>query len=139
LQHTTQLTPMDHLVDALIPDPPSRHDMQVLVRDYLAHRDAETRDRLDAIFAGWIAAGPQAQKLMAASPLMMDESPRAQQAVDLGTTGRQALAYLDKHEAGPAGWKQTKLSLIEQAEKPVGLVRFTMLKPLGELVKAVQN
>jgi hexosaminidase len=57
----------------------------------------------------------------------------------LGTTGRQALAYLDKHEAAPPGWTQTKLSLIEQAEKPVGLVRFTMLQPLGELVKAVQN
>jgi hexosaminidase len=75
---------------------------------------------------------------MAASPLMMAESPRAQQVVDLGATGRQALAYLDKHEAAPPGWKQTKLALIEQAGKPVGLVRFTMLPPLGDLVKAVQ-
>jgi hexosaminidase len=139
LQHTTQLTPMDHLVDALIPDPPSRHDMQVLVREYLAHRNAETRDRLDAIFAAWIEAGPQAQKLMAASPLMMDEAARAQQVVELGTTGRQALAYLDKHEAAPPGWTQTKLTLIDQAEKPVGLVRFTMLQPMRDLVKAVQN
>jgi hexosaminidase len=139
LQHTTQLTPMDHLVDALPPDPPSRHDIQVLIREYLAHRDAETRDRLDAIFAAWIEAGPEAQKLMAASPLMKDEAPRAQQLAALGTTGRQALAYLDKHEAAPAGWTQTKLTLIDQAEKPVGLVRFTMLQPLGDLVKAVQN
>jgi hexosaminidase len=139
LQHTTQLTPMDHLVDALPPDPPSRHDMQVLVREYLAHRDAETRDRLDAIFAAWIAAGPQAQRLMAASPLMMDEAPRAQQAVDLGTTGQQALSYLDKHETAPAGWTQTKLTLIDEDEKPVGLVRFTMLQPMRDLVKAVQN
>ena len=138
-QHTTQLTPMDHLVDALIPDPPSRHDMVVLVREYLAHRDAETRERLDAIFADWIAAGPPAQKLMAASPLMMGEAARAQQVVELGTTGRQALDYLDKHEAAPPGWTQTKLTLIEQAGKPVGLVRFTMLQPLGDLVKAVQN
>ena len=92
----------------ITPDPPSRHDMQVLVRDYLAHRDAETRERLDAIFASWIAAGPQAQKLMAASPLMMDEAPRAQQVVELGTTGQQALAYLDKHETAPPGWTQSK-------------------------------
>jgi hexosaminidase len=139
LQHTTQLTPMDHLVDALPPDPPSRHEMQVMVREYLAHRDAETRDRLDAIFGSWIAAGPQAQKLMAASPLMMEEAPRAQQVVDLGTTGRQALAYLDKHHAAPPGWAQTKLTLIDQAEKPVGLVRFSMLQPLRDLVRAVQN
>jgi hexosaminidase len=70
---------------------------------------------------------------------MMDEAPRAQQVVELGTTGRQALAYLGKHETAPPGWTQSKLTLIEQAEKPVGLVRFTMLPPLGDLVKAVQN
>lgn len=139
LQHTTQLTPMDHLIDALPPNPPSRHEMQVLVREYLAQRDSETRARLDAIFGAWIAAGPQAQRLMAASPLLIDAEPRARQLVDLGTTGQQALFYLDKHEAASAGWTQTKLTLIDQAEKPVGLVRFTMLPPLRDLVKAVQN
>jgi hexosaminidase len=139
LQHTTQLTPMDHLVDALPPYPPSRYEMRLLVREYLANRDAQTRSRLDAIFAAWIAAGPQAQTLMAASPLLLEAEPRAQQLVDLGTTGQQALAYLDKHEAAPPGWTTAKLALIEQAEKPVGLVRFTMLPPLRDLVKAVQN
>jgi hexosaminidase len=133
------LTPMDHLVDALPPDPPSRHDMQVLVREYLANRDAETRARLDAIFAAWIAAAPEAQTLMAASPLLIEAEPRAQQLMDLGTTGQQALTYLDKHDAAPPGWTPAKLALIDQAEKPIGLVRFTMLQPLRDLVKAVQN
>jgi hexosaminidase len=139
LQHTTQLTPLDDFVDALPPDPPSRHEMQVLIREYLANRDPETRARLDAIFATWIAAGPPAQALMAASPLLRDAEPRAQQLVELGTTGQQALSYLDKHQAAPSGWTQEKLALIDQAEKPVGLVRFTMLQPLRDLVKAVQN
>jgi hexosaminidase len=139
LQHTTQLTPMDHLVDALPPDPPSRHEMQVLMREYLANRDSESRARLSTIFGDWVAAGPQAQTLMAASPLLRDAEPRARQLVELGTTGQQALSYLDKHEVAPSGWAQSKLTLIDQAEKPVGLVRFTMLQPLRDLVKAVPN
>lgn len=139
LQHTTQLTPLDDFVDTLPPDPPSRHEMQVLIREYLANRDPETRARLDATFGAWIAAGPQAQTLMAASPLLRDAEPRAKQLVDLGTTGQQALSYLDKHQAAPSGWAQEKLTLIDQADKPVGLVRFTMLQPLRDLVKAVQN
>jgi hexosaminidase len=139
LQHTTQLTPLDDFVDTLPPDPPSRHEMQVLIRDYLANRDPQSRAKLDAIFGAWIATGPQAQTLMAASPLLRDAEPRARQLVELGTTGQQALAYLDKHEAAPSGWAQTKLTLIDQAEKPVGLVRFTMLQPMKDLVKAVQN
>src|SRR3984957_113623 len=139
LQHTTQLTPLDDFVDTLPPDPPSRHEMQVLIRDYLANRDPESRAKLDAIFGAWIAAAPQAQTLMAASPLLRDAEPRARQLVELGTTGQQALSYLDKHEAAPSGWAQTKLTLIDQADKPVGLVRFTMLQPMRDLVKAVQN
>jgi hexosaminidase len=139
LQHTTQLTPLDDFVDDLTPDPPSRHEMHVLIRDYLAHRDPETRARLDSIFAAWIVAGPQAQAMMAGSPLLRDAEPRAQQLVELGTAGQQALSYLDKREAAPSGWSQSKLALIEQDEKPVGLVRFTMLQPMRDLVKAVQN
>jgi len=34
---------------------------------------------------------------------------------------------------------QTKLALIDQAEKPVGMVRFTVLDPLRDLVKAAQQ
>ena len=113
--------------------------MQVLIRDYLANRAPESRAKLDAIFAAWIATGPQAQAIMASSPPLRDAEPRAQQLVELGTTGQQALAYLDKHEAAPAGWTQTNLTLIDQAEIPVGLVRFTMLQPMKDLVKAVPN
>jgi hexosaminidase len=139
MQHTSQLTPMDHLIDAVRPDPPSLHGMQVLVHDYLANHDQQTGEKLNAIFERWIVAGPQAQALMNASPLLKDAEPRAQQLVDLGTTGQQALSYLSKHEAAPAGWTQTKLSLIDQAQKPAGLVRFTVLDPLRDLVKAVQQ
>jgi hexosaminidase len=139
MQHTTQLTPMDHLIDAVRPDPPSRHGMQLLVRDYLANRDPQTGEKLEAIFDRWMVAGPQAEALMEAAPLLNDAAPRAQQLVDLGTTGQQALKYLANHEAAPAGWAQARLALIDQAEKPAGLVRFTVLDPLRDLVKAVQQ
>jgi hexosaminidase len=136
MQHTSQLTPMDHLIDAVRPDPPSRHGMQVLVKAYLANHDQVARAELAAMFELWIAAGPKAQALMAAAPLLQDPAPRAQQLADLGTAGLEALQYLEKHEAAPAGWAQAKLAVIDQAAKPVGLVRFTVLEPLRDLVKA---
>ena len=139
MQHTTQLTPMDHLIDAVRPDPPSQHGMQLLVRNYLAGRDPQAGARLETIFQHWIAAGPLAEALMTSSPLLKDAAPRAQQLVDLGVTGEEALNYLAKHEAAPAGWAQTRLELIDQAQKPTGLVRFTVLDPLRDLVKAAQQ
>ncbi|HEX5235379.1 MAG TPA: family 20 glycosylhydrolase [Silvibacterium sp.] len=139
MQHTSQLTPMDHLIDAVRPDPPSLQGMQLLVHRYLTGNDPDAGVRLEAIFNRWLAAGPAAESLMNASPLLKPAAPRGQQLVDLGTTGQQALNYLAKHQAAPAGWAQDRLALIDQAQKPAGLVRFTVLDPLRELVKAVQQ
>jgi hexosaminidase len=136
LQHTSQLTPMDHLIDAVRPDPPSRHEAQVLVAAYLKNPSEETRTELAAWFQEWIDAAPKLQRLMTA-PLLVDAAPRAQQLGELGAMGLEALGYLDKKQNAPAGWKQSKLAALEAAKQPVGMVRFTVLDPLEELVKAV--
>jgi hexosaminidase len=73
---------------------------------------------------------------MTAAPLLRDPAPRAQQLTDLGTVGVEALQYLENHEAPPGKWPQAKQEVIDEARKPVGLVRFTVLEPLGDLVKA---
>ena len=39
-QQANQLTPLDLLVDALPPDPPSRHNFELLTRTYLQKREA---------------------------------------------------------------------------------------------------
>jgi hexosaminidase len=136
LQHNTVLTPMDRLTDALRPDPPSRHEVEVLVREYLKNQNASASDALKLMFDAWQSAAPEALSLMQSSPLLQPDAPRASQLSDLGNTGLEALAYLEKHETAPATWTQSKLSLIDQAEKPAGLTRFTMLDPLRQLVKA---
>jgi len=136
MQHTSQLTPMDHLIDAVRPDPPSRHGIQALVKSYLASHDPAARAGLAATFESWIAAGPKALALMTSAPLLRDPAPRAQQLADLGTAGLEALIFLDKHETPPAGWAQAKQAVIDEAAKPAGLVRFTVLDPVSDLVKA---
>ena len=138
LQHTSQLTPMDHLIDAVPPDPPSRHGMQVLVKSYLANHDAKDAAKLQEIFASWVAAGPKALAMMQKAPRLNAAEPRATELVELGTMGQQALTYLSNHQSAPAGWASEKLAQIDQAKKPDGKVRFTVLEPMTELVKAVQ-
>jgi hexosaminidase len=136
LQHTSQLTPMDHLIDSVRPDPPSRHDVQVLVAAYLKEPNESKRAQLAALFEKWVDVAPKLQPLMAA-PLLVDAAPRAQQLGELGSIGLEALGYLDKKQNAPTGWKQSKLTLLEAAKQPIGMVRFTVLDSLEELVKAV--
>jgi hexosaminidase len=139
-QHTSQLTPLDRLVDAVRPDPPSRHEMEVLVHAFLenpSQRDEE-RHQLEDTFAHWKAASPKVQQQVAASPLLAaDATERAQQFAQLADIGSQAVARLAGGNAVPAGWKQSSLAALDAAQKPQGLVRFTVLGPMRDLVNAV--
>jgi hexosaminidase len=138
-QHTSQLTPLDNLVDAVRPDPPSRHDTNRLTHQFLRAPTAseEARTLLEKNFQSWIIAAPAIEAQLAASPLLALAEPRAQQLPGLATAGVEALNYLSKGIKAPAGWKQRNLALIEAAKKPQALVRFTFLSPLEELVNAV--
>jgi hexosaminidase len=138
-QHTSQLTPLDNLVDAVRPDPPSRHETNRLTHQFLRApaSSEESRAALERAFESWIAATPAIASQLATSPLLAVAQPRAQQLPQLATAGVEALTYLSKQAKAPPGWKQHNLALIEAAKKPQALVRFTFLPPLEELVNAV--
>ncbi len=137
-QHANQLTPLDLLVDALPPDPPSRHNFEVLVRAYLQNPSGrEQQAELAAEFNSWITAEPGILRLMAGSPLLAQAEPRAQQLSELGTVGLDAVSILSSGLPAAAGWKGARLAILDEAEKPQALVRFTVLKPLRDLVNAV--
>jgi hexosaminidase len=139
LQHANQLTPLNLLVDALPPDPPSRHKFELLTRAYLQNpaERAQERRELTAEFNAWINAEPGILRLMAGSPLLAQAEPRANQFIELGTLGLDAVSYLSSGLPAPAGWKAGKLAVLDDAEKPQALVRFTVIGPLRDLVNAV--
>ncbi|WP_158748930.1 beta-N-acetylhexosaminidase [Acidobacterium sp. S8] len=141
-QHTSQLTPLNHLVDAVRPDPPSRHDLEVLVNAFLqnpSQHEAE-RHQLENIFSSWTAAAPKVQQQVAASPLLAEDATtgRAQQFAQLAQIGSEAVARLAGGNGSQADWKQNSLAVLDAAQKPQGLVRFTVLDPLRKLVEAGQ-
>jgi hexosaminidase len=77
-------------------------------------------------------------ELMSASPQLAAALPRAQQLTELGTLGIEALSYLSSGVPAPAGWKGQKLAILDEAEAPVALTRFTVLKALRDLVNEVR-
>lgn len=137
---TTQM-PLDHLVDALPPDPPSRHDFTELVSTYLQDPGAQTgvEEELTTTFRTWIAAQPALMQLMSGAPLLVEAIPRAQQLTELGTMGMEAVSCLSTGTPVPAGWKAQKLAILDEASRQVALTRFTVLKPLRDLVNEVKE
>jgi hexosaminidase len=141
MQHADQLTPLNQLVDALPPDPPSRHNLELLVRAYLQDPSGKLKEEseLTATFHGWITAEPGILHLMTGSPLLAQAQPRAQQLTALGTMGLEAVSYLSSGLPADAGWKAAKMAVLDEAGKPQALVRFTVIKPLRDLVSAVRD
>jgi hexosaminidase len=139
LQHANQLTPLDRLVDALPPDPPSRHDFELLTRTYLKQPSAGTPEekKLTSVFNAWISAEPEILRSIADAPLLAESIPRAEQLTGLGTIGLEAVSFLSSGLRADAGWKAARLAVLDEAEKPQALVRFTVIKPLRDLVIAV--
>jgi len=139
MQHANQLTPLNQLVDALPPDPPSRHSFERLTHAYLqdpAGRRQEEAE-LAANFNAWIAAEPGILHLMARSPLLALAKQRAEQLTALGTLGLETVSYLSSGLPAATGWKAERLAILDDAETPQSLVRFTVVKPLRDLVNAV--
>lgn len=139
--HVTTKTPLDHIVDALPPDPPFRHQFELLVEAYLKapRQQSPQAAQLHSLFEQWIAAEPGILDLMANSPRLAQAQPRVPQLAELGKIGIESLSYLSAGKPAPAGWRAAQLSTIQTAEAPVALTRFDVLDPLRGLVNAVQE
>lgn len=137
-QHTTQLTVLNRLVDAVPFDPPLRHEMDGMV-DGALHGDAGDIQKLEALFHSWVNAAPALDRLEAGSPLLQEDANRISDWPKLGEMGIEALNYLRPGSMAPAGWKAEQTALLTEAAKPQELVNFVVLEPLGKLVNAVQE
>ena len=137
-QHTTQLTVLDHLVDAVPFDPPLRHELEVMV-DGALRGDAGDEHKLDALFRSWVDAAPELDKLEAGSPLLQQAANRIADWPKLGAMGVAALGYLRTGSLAPVGWKAEQTALLQEATRHQELVDFVVLGPLGKLVDAVKE
>jgi hexosaminidase len=88
-------------------------------------------------FKAWISAQPGILRLMDGSPMLAEAQPRARQLTELGAVGLEAVSHLSSGLPAAAGWKAARLAVIDEAEKPQAFVRFTVIKPLRDLVNAV--
>ncbi len=140
LQAPTQLTPMTRLVDAARPDPPARRRLAALVDAIISDPQlASQASPLARTFAEWRNLRPELQRMMDSSPVLQEAEPRVQELSELGSAGLEAMSFLTSSAAPPAEWKQSRLALLDDAEKPKALVRFVFLPSLRKLILAASN
>jgi hexosaminidase len=158
-QHTNGFTSLDRLVDAVVADPPSRQqiagDVDALAPDVTVPVDPKSEidrsgdvpaDKLPSLtvaeeqlrrrFLSWQAAVPRLLEDAHSTPTLSDAQLRIEQLSQLAGVGLSALTYLESHTAPPAGWQAQQMSIVDAAEQPSALVRFTFLYSMRKLVLA---
>jgi hexosaminidase len=137
-QHTDATTPLSGLVDAVVPDPPSRFEIRTQVDALVSGGPAaeESRRALAERGLSWQQAIPSLRLLVERSPRMPDAQIRVTQLEQLLKVGTEALGYLQSGQKPPPGWSEEQLRIIADAEKPAALVRFTFLPSLRKMVES---
>ena len=135
-QKTTQLTPLTEFVDAVTPDPPIRHQLELATRAFLANPRANSPTTLLNFFETTSAAIPAVQAEMSTSPRLQSLTERVTQLEALTAIGKEAIRFLSTGATAAPDWKQQSLAQIEAAKKPSAIVRFDFLAPLTDLVNA---
>jgi hexosaminidase len=116
----TQLTPLVHLTDAVVPDPPYRRQFAALVDQLLddAPKFRAASEELTRTFQQWRDMGPGYAAMVAAAPVLDDGTSRVLQLQKLGSVGLEALQYLQSRKSPGTNWKDAQLALVAQAETP---------------------
>ncbi len=160
-QRTNGLTTLDRLVDSVVADPPSRQiiagDVDALAGNVTVPPVADPKLRMDLSgdvpegptpspavamhrlrmrFLSWQAAEPRLLDDVQQTPRLSDARPRVEQLGELSQVGLSALSYLDTHTPPPSGWEAQAMSVIDAAQQPSALVRFTFLYSMRKLVLA---
>jgi len=136
---STQLIPLVKLTDAVVPDPPFRRQFAALVDEVLsdAPKFGAGSEELTKTFQQWRDMGPGFGAISAKAPVLLNASGRVLQLEKLGGAGLEALSYLRSGSAPPAGWKESQLALIKQAETPdASLVKLPWLGSYRALILA---
>ena len=140
-QRTDQLTPLTNLIDAIRPDPVSRHSFDRWTHQVLnsGPESAQARAELVTSFNRWLASAPAIAAQLNTDPRLQLASPLAKQLPLLATAGLDSLRFLSSASNAPVGWKEHQLSLIAGAQSKPAMVRFTFLAPLEQLIRAVPD
>ena len=139
-QKTDGLTSLDRLVDAVVADPPARQtiaaEVNAVVDPSHAGDRAAAAMRLRRRFMQWQQAAPVLEAWAHRSVRLSDTEDRARQFGALAEVGLESLAYLETHAQPAAGWQDSQMAVIAEAEKYSALVRFVFLPDLRKLVEA---
>ncbi len=137
IQRTTQLTPLDMVVDAARPDPPARwSEMRAALRLVAAPLDGAALMAVADELSTARDAARAALEHGVTSPAMAQAMAAAAATDSVAELGLEAARYLASGRRAGTDWTQTALASLRRWEMPQGLLRVTAAPAVRRLVQA---
>jgi hexosaminidase len=131
----TSFTPLNRLVDVVSPESDAARTFSAQVDSQLSSPRAAISTDLRATFIAWRDNDAKLQPLLHSSFLLKEDAALSTELAQLGSTGLQALDYLDHNQPAPADWKQSQLAILEEAKKPKSQLLLMVAPGVQRLVE----
>jgi len=133
----TSDVPLNRMVDAIAPESEDAREFSLAVDQFLASKfqDSTAESYIRRKLMEWRDNDSALQPLLQNSFLLKEVAPVSQNLAALGTTGLQALDYIDARKAVPAEWKLQQVTMIQQAAKPTADLVLAVAPAVQKLVE----
>lgn len=133
----TSLTPLNRMVDAVLPESVAARQFEDLADNALAGQAGSTE-----VFASmrnqlirWQENRDRVKPVFEQSFLLKEIDPLSETISGLSTMGLQALDYIESRQKPPETWRKEAAVLLQQSEKPQAELLVAILPAIRKLVE----
>jgi len=134
----TSDTPLNRMVDAVLPESEVARRFTQMVNQFVGSKfqDAKAKSDIRALLLVWRDNDSELRPLLHRSYLLKELSPVSHTLSSLGSSGLQALNYIDKGEPASDSWQKEQIAMFQQSEGP-GTDLFLAVAPaVQKLIEA---
>jgi hexosaminidase len=138
IREYSSLTPLNRMVDAVLPESETARQFEDVVNRALADR-VDSPDGLQLIrklLTVWRDNAGELEPILEQSYLLKEIGPLSEMVAGLTTIGLEALDYLGAQQGPQQAWKEKAALMIERAEKPQAEMLIAIVAPIKKLVEA---
>jgi hypothetical protein len=134
----TRLTPLNRLVDAVLPESDTTRKFDLLVQEALSREPgaAGAFEPVRQVLAGWQENRTRLDSILRQSSLLSEILPLSGTVFELSERGLQAVNYLESGQRPPEAWLNETAMLLEASGKPEVEMLPAMIASVRALVDA---
>jgi hexosaminidase len=135
----SSLTPLNRMVDAVLPESETARQFDTLVQKLLADPagSSDIAQKIRNTLDGWRENQDLVKQVLENSFLLKEILPVSETVAGLCSRGLQALSYLESRQKAPEAWQKETADLLGRAEKPQAEMLPAIVGSIRRLAEAI--